>query len=70
MNATRSRVNEPEAPAEDYVKTIVELNGRLVALSGAGKLFERVPDGRDFATGPNHTSGYNWRPIKGPFDEA
>ena len=66
----RSRVNNPEEMAPDYVRQLVALPDRLVVLSAKGEMYERVADPRDFAHGPNHRGGYTWRKIKGPFDDA
>ena len=63
--ADRSHVNEP-----DRVVTVVVVSDKLVALTRDGKLFERLPDARDFAQGPNHRPGHVWRQIAGPLDEA
>jgi hypothetical protein len=44
--------------------------GTVLALTCQGRIFERVQDSRDFATGPRHTARWLWREIPGPLAEG
>lgn len=56
-------------PNVERIVQIVSLVDRLVVLTSAGRMFERLADPRSFATGPNHAGAFLWHLMKGPLDD-